>query len=180
MKITTNKSAEPAWLCFLCAMLTGCTVGPKYHPPAIQPPPAYKEAPPAGPPANTPPQSPGNAGNAGQRQLDRRATCGREDPRRLVGDLQRSRAERPGSQLNIDNQTSSYTSRTSWKPARWCGRRARNTSPRCRSARLTTGQRSSGNLGPTSTTANPGKTVADLLPASGCFLDPGPFWQNPQ
>jgi NodT family efflux transporter outer membrane factor (OMF) lipoprotein len=35
-------------------MLTGCTVGPKYHPPAIQPPPAFKEAPPPGPTSNPP------------------------------------------------------------------------------------------------------------------------------
>jgi NodT family efflux transporter outer membrane factor (OMF) lipoprotein len=38
----------------LCVMLTGCTVGPKYHPPAIQPPPAFKEAPPPGPTSNPP------------------------------------------------------------------------------------------------------------------------------
>ena len=30
----------------LCALLTGCTIGPKYPPPAIQPPPAFKQAPP--------------------------------------------------------------------------------------------------------------------------------------
>lgn len=39
----------------LCTMLAGCTVGPKYHPPAIAtPPPAYKEAPPATTPATSP------------------------------------------------------------------------------------------------------------------------------
>src|ERR1700722_3494425 len=51
MKTTTkNRRSQLGWL--LCAMLTGCTVGPKYHPPAIQAPPAYKEAPPATPPAS--------------------------------------------------------------------------------------------------------------------------------
>jgi NodT family efflux transporter outer membrane factor (OMF) lipoprotein len=51
MKTTTkNRRTQLGWL--LCAMLTGCTVGPKYHPPAIQAPPAYKEAPPATPPAS--------------------------------------------------------------------------------------------------------------------------------
>ena len=47
----------------LCAILTGCTVGPKYHPPAVQPPPAFKEAPPASPatpPANAPVNPPGD------------------------------------------------------------------------------------------------------------------------
>jgi hypothetical protein len=29
----------------MCALLSGCSIGPKYHPPAIQPPPAFKEAP---------------------------------------------------------------------------------------------------------------------------------------
>jgi NodT family efflux transporter outer membrane factor (OMF) lipoprotein len=43
-----------SWLTglLLCAVLTGCTVGPKYHPPATPTPPAFKEAPPAAPPAN--------------------------------------------------------------------------------------------------------------------------------
>jgi hypothetical protein len=61
MKTTaTNRRNQLGWL--LCTMLTGCTVGPKYHPPTIQAPPAYKEAPPATPPA-------------GERKLDRRAAC---------------------------------------------------------------------------------------------------------
>ena len=46
----TNRRSQVGFL--LCLMLTGCTVGPKYHPPAIQPPPAFKEAPPASPTAN--------------------------------------------------------------------------------------------------------------------------------
>ncbi len=48
----TNRRCQVGLL--LCLMLTGCTVGPKYHPPAIQPPPAFKEAPPAGPTSNPP------------------------------------------------------------------------------------------------------------------------------
>ncbi|HET6219114.1 MAG TPA: efflux transporter outer membrane subunit [Acidobacteriaceae bacterium] len=48
----TNRRRQVGLL--LCLMLTGCTVGPKYHPPAIQPPPAFKEAPPAGPTSNPP------------------------------------------------------------------------------------------------------------------------------
>ena len=48
----TNRRSQVGLL--LCVMLTGCTVGPKYHPPAIQPPPAFKEAPPPGPTSNPP------------------------------------------------------------------------------------------------------------------------------
>src|SRR5580658_6220747 len=39
----------------LCALLTGCNVGPKYHTPAVPAPPAFKEVPPpaaAAAPAN--------------------------------------------------------------------------------------------------------------------------------
>ena len=41
-------------------------------------------------------------------------------------------------------------------------------------------QRSSRNLGPTSHRGQPGKDVADLLSAVGCFLDARSLWQNPQ
>jgi NodT family efflux transporter outer membrane factor (OMF) lipoprotein len=44
MEISMQKIAITGVLCVLVA---GCTVGPKYHPPAIQTAPAYKEAPPA-------------------------------------------------------------------------------------------------------------------------------------
>ena len=40
--------------------MTGCHIGPAYHPPVIQPPPAFKEAPPAGPTANPPQGTNGN------------------------------------------------------------------------------------------------------------------------
>ncbi len=43
----TNRRKQLGWPMLLCLVLTGCTVGPKYHPPTIQAPPAYKEAPPA-------------------------------------------------------------------------------------------------------------------------------------
>ena len=51
-KTGTNRRSQVGLL--LCVMLTGCTVGPKYHPPAVQPPPAFKEAPPPGPTSNPP------------------------------------------------------------------------------------------------------------------------------
>jgi NodT family efflux transporter outer membrane factor (OMF) lipoprotein len=50
----TNRRSQVGLL--LCLVLTGCTVGPKYHPPAVQPPPAFKETPPPGP-ASNPPQA---------------------------------------------------------------------------------------------------------------------------
>jgi NodT family efflux transporter outer membrane factor (OMF) lipoprotein len=59
----TNRRSHVGLL--LCVMLTGCTVGPKYHPPAIQPPPAFKEAPPPGPTSN-PPQAQTNQANGTQ------------------------------------------------------------------------------------------------------------------
>jgi NodT family efflux transporter outer membrane factor (OMF) lipoprotein len=56
----TNRRGQVGLL--LCVMLTGCTVGPKYHPPAIQPPPAFKEAPPPGPTSNPPQAQQNNQG----------------------------------------------------------------------------------------------------------------------
>jgi NodT family efflux transporter outer membrane factor (OMF) lipoprotein len=54
MEKTTGTNRRSQLGLLLCVMLTGCTVGPKYHPPAIQPPPAFKEAPPPGPTSNPP------------------------------------------------------------------------------------------------------------------------------
>ena len=50
-----TRRTQIGWLAgvLLSAGVTGCHVGPAYHPPAIQPPPAFKEAPPATPPAGT-------------------------------------------------------------------------------------------------------------------------------
>jgi NodT family efflux transporter outer membrane factor (OMF) lipoprotein len=43
-----ENSSQGSWVTLLLAIavlqLTGCTVGPNYHPPAVQAPPAYKEA----------------------------------------------------------------------------------------------------------------------------------------
>jgi NodT family efflux transporter outer membrane factor (OMF) lipoprotein len=54
MEKTTGTNRRSLVGLLLCGMLSGCTVGPKYHPPTIQPPPAYKEAPPPGPTSNPP------------------------------------------------------------------------------------------------------------------------------
>ena len=45
MSVTGNRGQAP-WLALLALAaleLTGCAVGPKYHPPVVQSPPAYKE-----------------------------------------------------------------------------------------------------------------------------------------
>jgi NodT family efflux transporter outer membrane factor (OMF) lipoprotein len=57
-----NQGDRRSWIpgLLVCAILSGCTVGPKYHPPVIQPPAAYKEAPPPTPPATGNSQSPDN------------------------------------------------------------------------------------------------------------------------
>jgi NodT family efflux transporter outer membrane factor (OMF) lipoprotein len=49
----TKNRRIPLGCLVLCTIVTGCHVGPAYHPPVIQPPPAFKEAPPATPPADT-------------------------------------------------------------------------------------------------------------------------------
>ncbi len=61
MEKTTGTIRRSQVGLLLCAMLTGCTVGPKYHPPVIQPPPAFKEAPPPGPTSNPPQAQQSNA-----------------------------------------------------------------------------------------------------------------------
>ena len=48
MKLPRKQTFRSSWktavlLAVAALQLTGCAVGPKYHPPAIQAPPAYKE-----------------------------------------------------------------------------------------------------------------------------------------
>jgi NodT family efflux transporter outer membrane factor (OMF) lipoprotein len=43
--IRPTRQASTAYIALLCALLAGCNVGPKYHPPAIKAPPAFKEPP---------------------------------------------------------------------------------------------------------------------------------------
>ena len=78
-------------------MLTGCTVGPKYHPPAVQPPPAFKEAPPASPPADAS-QSQDNGNWTVAQPADAKI---RGDWWAIFNDPELNDLE---GQLNIDNQ----------------------------------------------------------------------------
>jgi NodT family efflux transporter outer membrane factor (OMF) lipoprotein len=88
-------------------MLTGCTVGPKYHPPAIQPPPAFKEAPPPGPTSN-PPQAQQSQGNGTQDNSTETWTVAQPSDAKIRGDwwaiFNEPELNELESQLNINNQ----------------------------------------------------------------------------
>src|ERR1700722_10627 len=104
MKTTaTNRRIHLGWL--LCAMLTGCTVGPKYHPPTIQAPPAYKEAPPSTPP---PAQSQDNGTPNGASQDNGNWTVAQPADAKIRGDwwaiFNDPELNDLEGQLNIDNQ----------------------------------------------------------------------------
>jgi NodT family efflux transporter outer membrane factor (OMF) lipoprotein len=95
----TNRWKQPGWLggVLLCGIVTGCTVGPKYHPPVIQPPPAFKEAPPASPPADSS-QSQDNGNWTVAQPADAKI---RGDWWAIFNDPELNDLE---GQLNIDNQ----------------------------------------------------------------------------
>jgi NodT family efflux transporter outer membrane factor (OMF) lipoprotein len=98
----TNRRSQVGLL--LCVMLTGCTVGPKYHPPAIQPPPAYKEAPPPGPTSNPPQAQQNNQTNGTQETW----TVAQPADEKIRGDwwaiFNEPELNDLESQLNINNQ----------------------------------------------------------------------------
>jgi NodT family efflux transporter outer membrane factor (OMF) lipoprotein len=95
----TNRWKQPGWLSglLLCGIVTGCTVGPKYNPPVIQPPPAFKEAPPASPPADSS-QSQDNGNWTVAQPADAKI---RGDWWAIFNDPELNDLE---GQLNIDNQ----------------------------------------------------------------------------
>jgi NodT family efflux transporter outer membrane factor (OMF) lipoprotein len=95
----TNRRNQLGWLSgvLLCGIVTGCTVGPKYHPPVIQPPPAFKEAPPASPPAASSP-SPDNGNWTVAQPADAKI---RGDWWAIFNDPELNDLE---GQVNIDNQ----------------------------------------------------------------------------
>ncbi len=101
----TNRRSQVGFL--LCLMLTGCTVGPKYHPPAIQPPPAFKEAPPASPTANAAqPQT--NQSQENGTQANETWTVAQPADAKIRGDwwaiFNEPELNDLESQLNINNQ----------------------------------------------------------------------------
>src|ERR1700740_1368226 len=106
----TNRRHRLGWLSslLLCAMLTGCTVGPKYHPPAVQPPPAFKEAPPPGPTSNPPQAQPGNQASGTQDNTQETWTVAQPADAKIRGDwwaiFNEPELNDLESQLNINNQ----------------------------------------------------------------------------
>ena len=89
-------------------MLTGCTVGPKYHPPAIQPPPAFKEAPPPGPTSNPPQAQQNNQANGTKDNTTETWTVAQPADAKIRGDwwaiFNEPELNDLEGQLNINNQ----------------------------------------------------------------------------
>src|SRR5580658_16157 len=152
----------------LCAFLTGCTVGPKYHPPAVQPPPAFKEAPPAtptNPPANTtatpPPAAPANPPGT-QAQDAGTWTVAEPADAKIRGDwwaiFNEPELNDLEAQLNIDNQNIKLFFENYMEARALVGEARALYYPTVSVGPSYNRQRSSANLGSTSTTANPGKT----------------------
>jgi NodT family efflux transporter outer membrane factor (OMF) lipoprotein len=144
----------------LCTILTGCTVGPKYHPPAVQPPPAFKEAPlatPTNPPANAPANPPGN-----QAQDNGNWTVAQPADAKIRGDwwaiFNDPELNDLESQLNIDNQNIKLYFENFMEARALVGEARALYYPTVSIGPSYNRQRSSANLGATSTTANPGKT----------------------
>ena len=102
----TNRRSQVGLL--LCVMLTGCTVGPKYHPPALQPPPAYKEAPPPGPTSNPPQAQQSNPPNGTQDNTQETWTVAQPADAKIRGDwwaiFNEPELNDLEGQLNINNQ----------------------------------------------------------------------------
>jgi NodT family efflux transporter outer membrane factor (OMF) lipoprotein len=141
----------------LCALLTGCTVGPKYHPPAIQPPPAFKEAPPP-PDTTTPPANPPGT----QAQDVGTWTVAQPSDAKIRGDwwavFNEPELNDLEAQLNIDNQNIKLFFENYMEARALVGEARALYFPTVSVGPSYSRQRSSANLGATSTTANPGKT----------------------
>jgi NodT family efflux transporter outer membrane factor (OMF) lipoprotein len=151
-----TRRTEIGWLAsiLLCAGVTGCHIGPAYHPPAIQPPPAFKEAPPAAPAGDTT-QSQSNPDTGNWTPAQPADAKIRGDWWTIFNDTELNDLE---SQLNIDNQNLKLYFEN-FMEARALVREARaQYFPTVSVGPSYNRQRSSANLGPTSTTANPGKT----------------------
>jgi NodT family efflux transporter outer membrane factor (OMF) lipoprotein len=149
-----TRRTQIGWLAgvLLCAGVTGCHVGPAYHPPVIQPPPAFKEAPPATPPADTT-QSQNNADNGNWTVAQPADAKIRGDWWGIFNDPELNDLE---SQLNIDNQNLKLYFEN-FMEARALVREARaQYFPTVSFGPSYNRQRSSGNLGNTASVAHPG------------------------
>lgn len=142
----------------LCAALAGCTVGPKYHPPATQTAPAFKEAPPAADAAT--PQTPTTPANDNQADAANWTVAQPADAKirgdwwSIFNDPELNELE---SQLNINNQTIKV-SFENYMQSRSLVRVARaQYFPTINATPAYTRQKTSGNLSNT-TSANTGRT----------------------
>jgi NodT family efflux transporter outer membrane factor (OMF) lipoprotein len=147
----------------LCAMLTGCTVGPKYHPPVVQAPPAYKEAPPPTPAANATPPPAAPANPPGQASQDTGIwTVAQPSDAKIRGDwwavFNEPELNDLEAQLNIDNQNIKLYFENYMEARALVGEARALYWPTVSTGPAYSRQKSSANLGPTTTTANPGKT----------------------
>jgi NodT family efflux transporter outer membrane factor (OMF) lipoprotein len=147
----------------LCAGVTGCTVGPKYHPPTMPAPPAYKEAPPAAPPANSPAnQAPNNANTNNADQDNGNWTVAQPADAKIRGDwwaiFNEPELNDLEAQLDINNQNIKVAFENFLEARALVGEARALYYPTVNAGPSYNRQRSSANLGPTSTTANPGKT----------------------
>ena len=154
----THAEDTMCYASLLCAALAGCTVGPKYHPPATQTAPAFKEAPPAADTAT--PQNPNAPANDTQADAANWTVAQPADAKirgdwwTIFNDPELSDLE---SQLNINNQTIKV-SFENYMQARSLVRVARaQYFPTINAGPAYTRQKTSGNLSNT-TTANTGRT----------------------
>jgi NodT family efflux transporter outer membrane factor (OMF) lipoprotein len=154
---TTNRRYQLGFV--LCALLTGCTVGPKYHPPAVQPPPAFKEAPPA---TTAPTPAPDNASPNAANQDNGNWTVAEPADAKIRGDwwaiFNEPELNDLEAQLNIDNQNIKLSFENFMEARALVGEARALYFPTVSIGPAYNRQRSSSNLGSTSTTANPGKT----------------------
>jgi NodT family efflux transporter outer membrane factor (OMF) lipoprotein len=148
MKNRRNHPGVLLWA-LVSASLAGCTVGPKYHPPAIQPPPpAYKEAPTA---TTTTPQNPDDGTWLPAQPSDAKI---RGDWWAIFNQPELNDLE---SQLNINNQNIKLYFEN-FMEARALVREARaQYFPTVSVGPSYNRARSSGNLGTNASVANPGK-----------------------
>jgi len=150
---TTRQHQLGGLAVLLCAAVTGCHIGPAYHPPVIQPPPAFKEAPPATPPADTA-QSQNNPDNGNWTVAQPADGKIRGDWWNVFNDPELDDLEK---QLNIDNQNLKLYFEN-FMEARALVREARaQYFPTVSFGPSYNRQRSSGNLGNHASVANPGE-----------------------
>ena len=138
----------------VCALLTGCSVGPKYHPPAVQPPPAFKEAPPAAPPANQPQNNGANQDNGNWTVAQPADAKIRGDWWAIFNEPELNDLE---TQLNIDNQNIKVSFENFMEARALVGEARALYFPTVNAGPSYTRSKSSGNLSNTSN-ANTGRT----------------------